>query len=82
MVEEPDEQKERSQNLLEHPQIQQLIVSTLTFELQTRDDASKMNEVVGFYKQLMVPNDARVDSITRRFRKLSLLYHPDQRGAQ
>ena len=37
----------------------------------------KMDETLNFYEQLIVPQDAPVEFIMKRFRKLSLLYHPD-----
>ena len=80
-VEELDEQKERSQSLLEQLKIQQDNLATVDRELETPDIVTKMGEVLSLYQQLMVPNDGLTDSITR-FRKLSLLCFPDKGGIQ
>ena len=72
--EELDEQKERSQCLLERLKIQQGTVATLDRELKTPDVATKLSENLGLYH----PKHAPIDSITKRLRKLSLLCHPHQ----
>ena len=76
------EQKERSQILLKQLKIQQGTTETPDRKLKTDDFAYKMGEVQSLYQQLMVPNEAPIDSITRRFQKLRLVCDPDQEGTQ
>ena len=81
-AEELDEHKERSQRFLGQLEIQQGTVATPNSQLKSPDIATKMREFVTSYNQLMVPNDAPKESITRRFLKLSLLCHPGQGRSQ
>ena len=57
-------------------------IETLDRELNIQNVATKAGEVPSLYQQLMVPNDAPICSITRRFGKLRPLCHPDQGGTQ
>ena len=81
-VEELEEQKERSQGWLEQLKIQRSTVASPDHEVKTCDIATKMIEIPSLCQQLMMPNDAPLYSITRRFRKLSFLCHPDHGGTQ
>ena len=80
-MEELDEQKEKSQCLLEQLKFQGT-VATVDRELKTRDIATKEGDFLNLYQQLMVPNDAPMDSITKRLRKPILLCHTDKGGTQ
>ena len=76
--EELVEQKGRSQRLLQSLRIQKDTVATLDCDLKTREIATKMGELLSSNQQLMLPKDAPMYSITRRFRKLILLCQRDR----
>ena len=78
-VEELDEQRERSQSLLEHLQD---TIATLICERQSRDDSAQKGGVRILYGEMMVPNISPAYSVTRRFRNLSLRCHAYQGGNQ
>ena len=81
-IEALDEQKERSRSLLKQLKNQRDTVATFNSELKTRDKATKMGDYLNLYQQLMLTNDAAIDSVIKRFRKLKLLCHPDQGETQ
>lgn len=42
------------------------------------DDKNKMEEALDFYKVLELPRDCSTEEIKKKYRKLSLLWHPDK----
>ena len=52
----------------------------LRMNLEQLRESTKQMESASLYELLLVPSDASVEEITRKFRKLSVLCHPDQGG--
>ena len=74
------ESRSREQNLVEELQLQDEAINGLKRELETRN-TFKMGDKLTLYDQLMVSSNVSVETIAKRFKKLSLFCHPDHRGS-
>ena len=75
-----EESRSQEQILVEELQLQGEAINGLERELETRE-TFKMGDKLTLYDQLMVSSNASVETIAKRFKKLSLFCNPDHGGS-